>query len=73
MKFFKLSFDTAIWRFYLMMVVAIVPFFIGVPYFAVLAAPVFLSIMLGISFEKPTVRTEDASSQSFPQLVSKAA
>jgi len=51
MKFFKLSFDTAILRFYLMMVLTLVPFFLGLPYLAILAVPVFLSIMLGVSFK----------------------
>jgi len=51
MKFFNLSFEAAILRFYLMMILAIAPFYLGVPYMALLSAPVFLSIMLGVSFK----------------------
>ncbi len=54
MRFFSASFDTILWRFYLMMVVVIAPFVLGVPFLAILALPIFLSTMLGVSFKKPS-------------------
>jgi hypothetical protein len=50
MQFFSISIATAILRFYLMMALVIVPFFLGAPLFALLACPVFLSTILGIKF-----------------------
>lgn len=52
MKFFSIAFDTIIWRFYLLMAVTVIPFLLGVYGLALLAVPVFLSIMLGVSFTK---------------------
>lgn len=56
MKMFNASFETVIWRYYLMMVMVFVPFLVGMPILAVLAVPVFLSALLGVSFtsEKKT-------------------
>lgn len=56
MKYFNLTIENAIWRFYLMMAVVIVPFFLGVPIFALLALPIFLSVMLGITFNTKVER-----------------
>jgi len=52
MKPFEASFDTIVWRYYLMMLVVIVPFFLGVPLLSLLALPIFLISILGISFKK---------------------
>jgi len=51
MKMFDASVESIIWRFYLLMAVVIVPFTIGVPILALLALPVFLSALLGVSFK----------------------
>ncbi|MFN7118522.1 MAG: hypothetical protein ACK4TA_17120 [Saprospiraceae bacterium] len=50
MKAFELSLGTVILRFYLMMLIVIAAGFIGQWWLAVLALPVFLSIMAGITF-----------------------
>lgn len=50
MKAFELSIGTVILRFYLMMMIVIVAGFIGQWWLAILALPVFMSIMAGISF-----------------------
>ena len=55
MKFFSASFDTVLIRYYLLMVVGVVPFLIGVPALAFLALPVFLSAFMGIDFT-PTIK-----------------
>ena len=52
MTFFTASIQTIILRFYLMMGVVIASFFAGFPIFAILALPIFLSIMAGVSFGK---------------------
>ena len=52
MKYFNLSIDTLIMRFYLLMVVVIVSIFAGVPELSFLAVPIFLSGILGITIEK---------------------
>jgi len=49
-KFFNLNFGTVLLRFYLMMGVVIAAGFSGYWFFALLALPIFLSIMLGLSF-----------------------
>lgn len=43
-----------------MMAVVIVPFFLGVPIFALLALPIFLSVMLGITFNTKVERREES-------------
>jgi len=58
MKFFEVSLDKVIMRFFAMMVTVIVPFLLGVPYLAILACPVFLSAMLGVKFSKSQTRNE---------------
>ncbi len=52
MKLFDANFDTILWRFYLLMIVVIVPFVFGIPFLAIFALPVFLSALLGVSFKK---------------------
>lgn len=50
MTFFTASFETVVLRFALMMATIIVPFFIGAPYLAIIALPIFLSAMTAVSF-----------------------
>lgn len=50
MKAFELSIGSVIFRFYLMMAVVIAAGFIGQWWLAILALPIFLSIMAGVSF-----------------------
>lgn len=50
MKFFNAKFETVIWRFYLLMIVVILPFFLGIPVLSILALPIFLSALMGVSF-----------------------
>lgn len=52
MTLYTASFETVIWRFYLLMAVVVISFFIGAPELALLSVPIFLSAMLGVSFEK---------------------
>jgi len=52
MKITTASFTTVILRFYLMMAIVLLAFFSGYPAFAVLAVPVFLSGLAGVSFKK---------------------
>lgn len=54
MKAFEANFDTIVWRYYLMMVLVIVPFFLGVPFLSLLAVPMFLFAILGFSLKKET-------------------
>lgn len=54
MQFFTLSFDKIVLRYFLMMGVVIASVFAGQPLFAILALPIFLSAVLGISFRVPT-------------------
>ncbi len=65
MKFFEARIDTIIMRYYLLMLIVIVPPFLGVPYLSLLALPVFLSAVLGVSFKRTkSKRTET----SFPNV-----
>jgi hypothetical protein len=50
MRFFALSFDKVLLRFFLMMACVIGGLFTGQPLIAILALPIFLSAVLGISF-----------------------
>lgn len=52
LKTFDLNIGTVILRFYLMMAVVIIAGFSGYWLMAFMALPIFLSIMLGISFKK---------------------
>ncbi len=51
MKAFELSFSAVLLRFYLMMGIILVSFFIGQPLLAFLAFPVLLSALLGVKIE----------------------
>jgi len=50
MRFFALTFDKVLIRFYLMMLLIIGGMFAGQPLIAVFALPLFLSAILGVSF-----------------------
>lgn len=50
MRFFSLTFDKVVIRFFLMMALIIGGMFAGQPLIALLALPVFLSALLGVSF-----------------------
>jgi len=50
MILFNLSLEKVVWRFYLMMAVVIGSLFIGIPALALLALPIFLSTIMGLSF-----------------------
>lgn len=51
MKYYNADFDTIIWRFYLLIAVAIISFYSGLPFLAILCLPIFLSALLGITFD----------------------
>ncbi len=51
MKTYSIDFRTTMLRFYLMMAIVFIAFFLHVYWLAVLALPVLLSIMLGIKFK----------------------
>jgi hypothetical protein len=63
MKITSASFDTVILRFYFMMVIVIGSFVIGYPALAILAVPVFLSALAGVSFKKEKTETQYQSKQ----------
>ena len=50
MKLLNVNFATLIMRFYLIMAIVIVSFFIGMPWLSMLALPVFAITLLGITF-----------------------
>lgn len=50
MRFFALTFDKVLLRFFLMMACVIGGLFAGQPLIAFLALPIFLSAVLGVSF-----------------------
>lgn len=49
------------------MTAVIAPFFMGVPMFALLALPIFLSCMLGVSFKKPQSNHVEARSKKLEE------
>ena len=51
MKPFAIGFDTALFRFYLMMLVIVIAGFTGQWWLSILALPIFLSTILGIRFK----------------------
>jgi len=57
MKFFEASIETIIIRYYVMMSAVIIPFVIGVPTLALIAVPIFLSALMGISFNWKIAKT----------------
>ena len=50
MKMYNLSFDQLLLRYYLMMLLVIVPFLVGVEFLALLSVPVFFTCLTGIGF-----------------------
>lgn len=56
MRFFDINLITVMVRFYLMMAAVIVGLFTGLNWLAFLALPIFLSIMLGVTFRKESKR-----------------
>ena len=64
MQVYKLTMGAVILRFYLMMMVVIAAGFIGQWWLAVLALPILLSIMLGVSF---TDKKEQGTRRSITQ------
>ena len=56
MKYFNLRIDTLILRFYLLMAIVLISVFAGIPFMAILALPVFLSGMLGVTIINRTER-----------------
>ncbi|MFK8164031.1 MAG: hypothetical protein AB8H12_16420 [Lewinella sp.] len=57
MRFFALTFDKVLIRFFLMMVLIVGGMFAGQPLVALLGLPLFLSAILGISFMPETKET----------------
>ncbi len=55
MKITSASFTTVILRFYLMMAIVISTFILGYPVLAIIAVPVFLSGLAGVSFKKASL------------------
>ena len=75
MKLFNVKFSTAIWRYYLMMGIVIVAFFIGYPILALLSLPVFFITLMGVQFtplrssRKPKPSAEKITETSAPKPV----
>ncbi len=61
MRFFALTIDKVIIRFFLMMACVIGGMFAGQPLIAILALPLFLSAVLGVSFLPEAVEQKEAS------------
>lgn len=62
MKLFGLSISTLILRYYLMMAIVIVSFFIGMPLLSILALFVFFSALVAVKFDwhvKKAARTSE--------------
>jgi len=51
MELFNANFETIIWRYHLLIAVVVLSFVAGVPFLALLALPIFLTAILGISFK----------------------
>lgn len=66
MKMYEADFTTIFWRFNLLIAVTIIPFAIGMPILAALALPVFLSMMLGISFKQDKINVIEAKTVQLP-------
>lgn len=77
MRFFALSFDKVVLRFFLMMTCVIVGLFTGQALLALVALPLFLSALLGVSFMPEAVAKNDCSTvvslESTPEQGRKAA
>ena len=62
MKFFEASIGTIVTRFFLLMAIVIVAGFIGQWWLAILALPILLSAMTGVSFKSSKKDTAKRSS-----------
>lgn len=63
MTFFTASVQTIIIRFFLMMAIIIGSLFGGVPFLGLLALPMFLAAMTGVSFGKIKLQSASASTE----------
>lgn len=52
MKLLQVNIVTLMFRFYLMMAIVIASFFMGMPWLSILALPVFVISLLGITFDR---------------------
>ncbi len=59
MKMFRLSFETLMIRYYLMMAAVIVAGFVGNWWIALLALPIFLTCLLGLTFGRKEVTMDE--------------
>jgi uncharacterized membrane protein len=66
MKMYEANFTTIFWRLNLLIAVTVIPFAIGIPILAALALPVFLSMMLGISFKQDNINAVEAKTIELP-------
>jgi len=64
MRPFEARFDTIVWRYYLMMLIVIVPFVLGMPLLSLFALPMFLIAILGISFKNENRNEETKIKES---------
>lgn len=71
MKMYEASFDTIIWRFYLMMAFVIVPFLLGAPMIAILSVPIFLSALMGVSFSSDDKNNNRSTPTIYPNIESR--
>ena len=71
MKYYNASFSTIFIRFNLAVATVVISFVIGVPFLALLALPIVLSAVLGISFELP--RFAGTNTSSFKRIEETAA
>ncbi|MEL6837016.1 MAG: hypothetical protein AAFP77_28695 [Bacteroidota bacterium] len=72
MEFFSINIATVIIRFFLMMAVIIIGVFSGQWWLTVLGLPIFLSVMLGISFKRKQVQAAAGVSRTITQNASAA-
>lgn len=75
MRFFALTFDKVLIRFFLMMACVIGGLFAGQPFITILALPLFLSAIMGVSFqpEKTESAVKEMISQNTLQTKNQAA
>ncbi|MEL6657085.1 MAG: hypothetical protein AAFY48_12140 [Bacteroidota bacterium] len=72
MEFFSINIATVIIRFFLMMAVIIIGVFSGQWWLTVLGLPIFLSVMLGISFKRKQAQATAGVSRTITQNASAA-
>jgi hypothetical protein len=70
MKFYNASFSTIFIRFNLAVATVVLSFVIGMPFLALLALPIVLSAVLGISFEMPRFSGATTESIKRPEMAS---